>query len=100
MARVPHPGARGSFSGKNEFAPRKAVFLEREQDLAPDTRDATSTAPESYGRTANAIVGLVMPPNFAFMFVLPVAIAVTKPLALMVATPGFEEVHVTLLVRF
>ena len=52
-----------------------------------------------YGDTANAVVGLVMPPNFAFMFVLPVEIAVANPLVLMVATPGLEEVHVTLLVR-
>jgi hypothetical protein len=32
-----------------------------------------------------------MPPNFALMFLPPVAIAVAKPLALTVATAGFVE---------
>ena len=53
-----------------------------------------------YGVTANAVVGLVMPPNFALILVVPVPMAVAKPLVLMVATPGLEEVHVTLLVTF
>jgi hypothetical protein len=94
-------------TGLAKYTRSRATTLERVRQLNLAGESAVTYAPVQmffqllgvYGDTANAVVGLVMPPNFAFMLVLPVAMAVAKPVVLMVAIPGLEEVHVTLLVR-
>ena len=46
------------------------------------------------------VVEPVMLPKVAAMVVVPTAMPVAKPAALIVATPGAGELHVTRLVRF
>jgi hypothetical protein len=50
--------------------------------------------------TVNTAARALTPPDVAVMFVLPAAIPVAEPAALMVASVGTEEVQVALEVRF
>jgi hypothetical protein len=79
--------------------PSAAVKREAEPEL-PQWTETTRTVADDAGETVSRPLGLATPPSAAVIPAVPVAAPVATPEELIVATFGFEEAHVTWLVRF